>query len=871
MFRRLMNALLATRTTSSGARAAGQPNRRNVRRPALERLEDRLVPSSVPLHVAGNQLEDPAGNTVTLRGVNITSLEYRPDDDNVLLAVNTAINSWHANILRLPVNEDFWFGHDEFWTGAEAGDGGAAYRALVDQVISTAQADNVYVVLDLHWSDMGVWGANNGQHFMPDDHSTLFWQDAAVRYANNPAVFYDPYNEPTVGISNPSDADFATWRDGGMITETDLNTGAVIGTYHSPGMQGLINTIRATGANNIVVPEGLDFGSDLTGVLTGHALSDPAGELMYQSHLYYDKLAIQSIADSVASVSQQYPIYIGEWGNGGVIGQPSQEAADSNNNSVAYFEQHHYNWSGWAFFPDFENGPFNMFTDWNTFTPTSDYGAIVKQALTANIVTANNQAPTIASAAASSANPVTGMTTDLSVLGADAGGEANLIYTWAVTDTSPAGATFSVNGSNAAKDTTMTFSQAGDYTFVVTVTNAAGLTATSSVDVVVETPSPVADLTGVHFSLTAAEDGSTHDLLIQSETVQPDGTAQITGLWDGQSASGTLSGNSDGTIAISFGPSANEGIDGTISGNPGQYTIFGINRADSGGIAPELNGNQVVLAAQTITFDPLADATFGDAPITLNGTATSGLPVSYQVLSGPASIQDNILTITGVGVVTVEASQAGDGVNFDAATPVDQSFTVNQAATAVALQTSAHSATVGKMITFTATVASQNPDAGQPDGTVTWLDGGNVLGTATLTNGVAVLQTSSLGAGTHHVTAVYSGSDDFMDSSSHVVTETIKRAATRTALTSSARTAVHEQTIELTARINMGATGAVSAGGTVTFKDGARVLAKVTVTNGVAILDIANLKRGKHSITAVYSGDVDFVGSSSSAVSVTIK
>jgi hypothetical protein len=743
------------------------------RRLALEILEDRLVPSSVPLHVVGNELQDPAGNAVVLRGVNLTGLEFRPDGDNTLLAADTAINTWHANLLRLPVNEDFWFGHDEFWTGGEADDGGAAYRSLVDQVINIAQQDNVYVVLDLHWSDMGVWGANNGQHFMPDDHSTLFWQDAAARYANNTAVLYDPYNEPTVGISNPSDADFATWHDGGMITETDLNTGAVIGTYHSPGMQGLIDTIRGTGANNIVVPEGLDFGSDLTGVLTGHALSDPAGKLMYQSHLYYDKLANPAILNSVLTVGQQYPIYIGEWGDGGVIGQPSADAMATNQNMITFLEAHPYSWTAWAFTPDLDQSGFNLITDWNTAAPTSDYGVYVQADLAAHA----NEQPSAA----------------------------------------------------------------------------------------------LPDLTGVHFSLTAAEDGSTHDLVIQNQNPQPDGTAQITGLYDGQAASGALAANGDGTLAIGFGPSDSVGIDGTISGNAGQYIIFGLDRANQGGIAPELNGNQVAtLTAQVITFGALPDATYGGAPITLGATADSGLPVSYQVLSGPATVQGSILTITGVGVVTVEASQPGDGVNFDAATPVEQSFMVNQAATLVALHASARSAAAGQMIAFTATVAAQNPAAGAPDGMVTFMDGGNVLGTATLTNGVAMLRSAKLGAGTHHVTAVYDGSDIFMGSTSTAVTETIHRAATKTVLTSSARTALHGQTIELTARITaVGA--AVSPSGTVTIKDGATVLGKVVVVNGVAVLDIATLKRGKHSITAIYSGDPDFLASNSTSSSVTIK
>ena len=80
---------------------------------------------------------------------------------------------------------------------------------------------------------------------------------------------------------------------------------------------------------------------------------------------------------------------------------------------------------------------------------------------------------------------MTGTTTALSVLGADSGGEASLIYTWATTGTPPAVVTFSDNDDNTAKNTTATFSKAGSYTFQVTITDDGGLSTTSSVTVTV--------------------------------------------------------------------------------------------------------------------------------------------------------------------------------------------------------------------------------------------------------------------------------------------------------------------------------------------------------------------------------------------------
>ena len=83
-----------------------------------------------------------------------------------------------------------------------------------------------------------------------------------------------------------------------------------------------------------------------------------------------------------------------------------------------------------------------------------------------------NQPPTVATAASASPSPVTGTTCNLSVLGADVSGESNLTYTWATTGTPPAAVNFSANGSNAAKNTTATFSKAGNYSFQVTIADA---------------------------------------------------------------------------------------------------------------------------------------------------------------------------------------------------------------------------------------------------------------------------------------------------------------------------------------------------------------------------------------------------------------
>ncbi len=108
--------------------------------------------------------------------------------------------------------------------------------------------------------------------------------------------------------------------------------------------------------------------------------------------------------------------------------------------------------------------------------------------------------PTVASPAAANPAAVTGTSTALSVLGADASdssGEACLSYTWSVTAL-PAGAAspvFSVNGTNAAKTTTATFASAGHYSFLVTIGDPQGLSVGTSVNVTVGQSFEAVDVT----------------------------------------------------------------------------------------------------------------------------------------------------------------------------------------------------------------------------------------------------------------------------------------------------------------------------------------------------------------------------------------
>ena len=129
----------------------------------------------------------------------------------------------------------------------------------------------------------------------------------------------------------------------------------------------------------------------------------------------------------------------------------------------------------------------------NVFNGLIDDARIYNRALTAaEIATVYNDAatsPWIVSPAASSppAFPL-GTSSTLSVLGGDVYGEGLLTYTWQTTGNPPAAVSFSLNGTNAAKQTTPSFSQTGTYNLLVTVVDPQNRIATSSVVLTVQTP-----------------------------------------------------------------------------------------------------------------------------------------------------------------------------------------------------------------------------------------------------------------------------------------------------------------------------------------------------------------------------------------------
>lgn len=337
------------------------------------------VSMPLPLKIVGTQILDSKGESVVLRGVNCASLEWTSDGQgHIHESVRVAIDDWHVNHVRLPLSQDRWFGK-----APEQKDEGQAYRALVDEVVRLCASKGCYIILDLHWSNVGEWGRNIGQHSMPDENSAAFWKDIAPLYANHPAVLYDLYNEP-------HDISWDIWLNGGTVT--DRPNGRRAGTpktFQAVGMQKLLDIVRAAGAKNVVIVGGLNWAYDFDGILDGRRLKDPDGNgVIYANHAYNNKgHAVDVWISRMEAAAAKLPVIVSEFGGSG---GPNRRTGRSGGGAAANptgddwllhvtqaIQDHNWSWTAWDFHP--QAGP-TLITGWD-YTPTPDFGVFVKQML----------------------------------------------------------------------------------------------------------------------------------------------------------------------------------------------------------------------------------------------------------------------------------------------------------------------------------------------------------------------------------------------------------------------------------------------------------------------------------------------------------
>jgi len=212
------------------------------------------------LATIGNRIvRRDTGEPVLLRGINRSGFEYSDDPGITQAEIATITQTWHANIIRLPFNQQRVLQQGE------------RYLKLLDQTIHWAAELGAYTLLDLQWLTDHIAP-------LPDTQSPLLWRTLADRYHANPAVLYDLYNEP---------------HD---VPVEDWNYWATL----------LTDTIRSVHINALIFVSGIDWGYDLRGVHVD------APDIVYSTHVYPDKQAPWNKA--FGNIAHHKPVFAAEWG-----------------------------------------------------------------------------------------------------------------------------------------------------------------------------------------------------------------------------------------------------------------------------------------------------------------------------------------------------------------------------------------------------------------------------------------------------------------------------------------------------------------------------------------------------------------------------
>jgi hypothetical protein len=254
------------------------------------------------VHVAGTQLVNAKGRQVQLGGVSVSGPEYECLTHGGVFAGPSgpravdAIGRWHSDIVRIPINEDCWLGIN----GLPAGSTAASYRAAIEAFVARLQSKQMVVDLDLHWSAPGNEPARSQQKMPDADHSVEFWRQVATRYGSDPYVVFELYNEPN-GVG------WSCWRVG-CTTSTKAGK-----QYRAAGMQSLVDVIRATGAKNALLLDGLSWAADLS-QWWNYKPVDPVRSLVAAWHVYGPQQCGASCWNKHLANTRATPVVVTEFG-----------------------------------------------------------------------------------------------------------------------------------------------------------------------------------------------------------------------------------------------------------------------------------------------------------------------------------------------------------------------------------------------------------------------------------------------------------------------------------------------------------------------------------------------------------------------------
>ncbi len=285
------------------------------------------APLDGPLHVVGNQILDARGRPVDLRGVVLNGLQSSADPAGVDGAAIADARAWGATMIRVPLGEQLWLSTSCRYD--------PSYVDAVDAVVHAITSRGMLALLDLHYSSLGSGCPVGSPPLMADAPDALtFWRQVAARYAGNPLVAFDLFNEP-------HNISAATWLDGGPVTSGPVS-------FTAAGMQQMADTVRSTGATNLIFVSGNDWANQPPTTLVR------GGNIVYAVHDYTCPTTApptcanpnpddpSPILDQWVPLSASVPVVVTEFG------WPSAYQGTYNANVIAFAQAHGWGWSAYT-------------------------------------------------------------------------------------------------------------------------------------------------------------------------------------------------------------------------------------------------------------------------------------------------------------------------------------------------------------------------------------------------------------------------------------------------------------------------------------------------------------------------------------------
>lgn len=258
---------------------------------------------------------------------------------------------------------------------------------------------------------------------------------------------------------------------------------------------------------------------------------------------------------------------------------------------------------------------------------------------------------------------------------------------------------------------------------------------------------------------------------------------------------------------------------------------------------------------ESVTFTAAVASHFTKTHLT--GTVSffdGSIPLGAAQINGESIATISISTLT-TGAHSITAIYSGDQT-FAPSTSQVLNQVVVQTSTGTKLSSYPNASRFGQPVNLTAVVFCACEGDQIPTGTVTYYNGSNAIGSAALADQTAVLTYEFFSVGRFALTAVYNGDSNFSPSTSPIWTQTVAKATASIALTSSLNPSSINESVTFTAAVSAGPSVPT---GSVTFKQGAKVLGTVPLSNGQASFTTTFTKAGHFAIAADYSGDQDYL------------